>query len=123
MRKLSAPEELRRVYRRQGYRFVGDHSAVKTCHWARKSLSTGGREHCYKQRFYGVPSHRCLQMTPSLGRCTQSCLFCWRATPENLSTTWDQSRFLVAEAEEPEAIVQGCLKAHRKAISGFGGNE
>ena len=122
MRKLSAPEELKSVYRRQGYHLVGEHSAVKTCHWARKSLSTGGREHCYKQRFYGVPSHRCLQMTPSLGRCTQSCLFCWRATPENLGTTWDQSRFPAAEAEEPEAIVQGCLEAHRKAISGFGGN-
>ncbi len=122
MRKLSAPEELRSVYRRQGYRFVGEHSAVKTCHWARKSLSTGGRESCYKQRFYGVPSHRCLQMTPSLGRCTQSCLFCWRATPENLGTSWDQSRFPAAEAEEPEAIVQGCLEAHRKNITGFGGN-
>ena len=68
MRKLSAQEELRSVYRRQGYRLVGNHSAVKTCHWARKSLSTGGRENCYKQKFYGVPSHRCLQMTPSLGR-------------------------------------------------------
>lgn len=122
MRKLSTPEELRSVYRRHGYRFVGEHSAVKTCHWTRKSLSTGGREHCYKQRFYGVPSHRCLQMTPSLGRCTQSCLFCWRATPENLGTTWDQSIFPSAEAEEPEAIVQGCLEAHRKNLSGFGGN-
>ena len=107
MRKLSAPEELKSVYRRQGYHLVGGHSAVKTCHWARKSLSTGGREHCYKQRFYGIPSHRCLQMTPSLGRCTQSCLFCWRATPENLGTTWDQTRFPAADAEEPEALVQG----------------
>jgi tRNA wybutosine-synthesizing protein 1 len=122
MRKLSVPEELRRVYRRQGYHMVGDHSAVKTCHWARRSLSTGGREHCYKQRFYGIPSHRCLQMTPSLGRCTQSCLFCWRATPENLGTRWDQSSFPASEAEEPADIVKGCLEAHRKAISGFGGN-
>jgi tRNA wybutosine-synthesizing protein 1 len=61
-------------------------------------------------------------MTPSLGMCTQSCLFCWRATPENLDTTWDQTRFPALDAEEPEAIVQGCIGAHRKAISGFGGN-
>jgi len=117
---LSVPEELRRVYRKQGYHLVGGHSAVKTCHWVRRSLNTRGQEHCYKQRFYGVPCHRCLQMTPSLGRCTQSCLFCWRATPEAIGVPWDQTRF--PEAEDPETIVEGCIQAHRKAISGFGGN-
>ena len=114
--------ELKNRYQQQGYRLVGNHSAVKICHWAKKSLRTGGREHCYKQRFYGVPSHRCLQMTPSLGRCTQSCLFCWRATPETIGAIWDQSRFPAAESGDPETIVEGCLEAHRKAISGFGGN-
>lgn len=119
---MSGPEELRRIYRRQAYHLVGSHSAVKTCHWVRRSLNTGGLEHCYKQRFYGIPCHRCLQMTPSLGRCTQSCLFCWRATPENIGVRWDQARFPESEAEDPEAIVEGCIQAHRKAISGFGGN-
>ena len=119
---MSVPEELRRVYRKQGYHLVGGHSAVKTCHWVRRSLNTRGQEHCYKQRFYGVPCHRCLQMTPSLGRCTQSCLFCWRATPEAIGVPWDQTRFPESEAEDPETIVEGCIQAHRKAISGFGGN-
>jgi len=117
---LGVPEELRRVYRRQGYQIVGRHSAVKTCHWVRRSLNTGGAEHCYKERFYGVPCHRCLQMTPSLGRCLQSCVFCWRATPGDLGVDWDQTLF--PEAEEPAAIVEGCLEAHRRALSGFGGN-
>lgn len=119
---MGVPEELRRVYRRQGYHFAGGHSAVKTCHWVRKSLNTAGEEHCYKQRFYGVPCHRCLQMTPSLGRCLQSCLFCWRGTPENVGVHWEQTRFPEGEAEEPENIVAGCLEAHRRAMSGFGGN-
>jgi len=119
---LSVPEELRRVYRRQGYHLVGGHSAVKTCHWTRRSLNTGGEEHCYKERFYGVPCHRCLQMTPSLGHCLQSCLFCWRATPEALGVQWEQTRSLEGEADEPHVIVEGCLDAHRRAMSGFGGN-
>ena len=119
---MTLPGELRRVYRRQGYHLVGDHSAVKTCHWVRRSLNTSGEEHCYKQRFYGVPCHRCLQMTPALGRCTQSCLFCWRATPEQLGESWEQAKFPASEAEEPTAIVEGSLEAHRKALSGFGGN-
>ena len=115
MRKLSVLEELRSVYRRQGYHLVGDHSAVKTCHWTRRSLSTWGREHCYKQRFYGVPSHMCLQMTPSLGRCTQSCLFCWRATPETLGVSWDQTR-KVQSPEDPDSIIEGCIREHRRAM-------
>jgi tRNA wybutosine-synthesizing protein 1 len=119
---LGVPEKLRRVYRKQGYHLVGSHSAVKTCHWVRRSLNTGGWEHCYKQKFYGIPCHRCLQMTPSLGRCNQSCLFCWRATPENTGVQWEQTRFQEEEAEDPDAIVEGCIQAHRKAISGFGGN-
>jgi len=119
---VGVPDELRRVYRRQGYHLVGDHSAVKTCHWVRRSLNTGGAEHCYKERFYGVPCHRCLQMTPALGRCLQSCVFCWRATPQDLGVEWDQTRFPEGEAEDPETIVDGCLAAHRRALTGFGGN-
>lgn len=119
---MSVPDELRRIYRKQGYHLVGDHSAVKTCHWTRRSLNTGGREHCYKQRFYGIPCHRCLQMTPSLGRCTQSCLFCWRATPDHIGVHWEQTSFPEQEAEDPHSVVEGCILAHRKAISGFGGN-
>jgi len=119
---VGVPDELRRVYRRQGYHLVGGHSAVKTCHWVRRSLNTGGGEHCYKQRFYGVPCHRCLQMTPSLGRCLQSCVFCWRATPGDIGVDWEQTVFPEKGAEDPDAIVEGCIEAHRLAMSGFGGN-
>ncbi|MBA7634013.1 hypothetical protein ES703_41585 [subsurface metagenome] len=119
---MSVPEELRSVYRRQGYHLVGTHSAVKTCHWVRKSLNTRGEEHCYKQQFYGIPCHRCLQMTPSLGHCTQSCVFCWRATPEHISIQWEQTRLPEHLADDPNTIVEESLQAHRKAMSGFGGN-
>jgi len=119
---VGIPQELRQVYGRQGYGLVGGHSAVKTCHWTRRSLNTDGAEHCYKERFYGIPCHRCLQMTPSLGRCLQSCVFCWRATPDDLGVDWDQTQFPSADAEEPGSIVEGCLQAHGRALSGFGGN-
>ena len=32
---------------------------------------------CYKAQFYGIESHRCVQMTDL--RCNQQCLFCWRS--------------------------------------------
>ena len=118
---MSLPDELRSLYYRQKYRFVGSHSAVKTCHWVSRSLNTGGEENCYKNRFYGVPTHRCLQMTPSLGHCTQSCLFCWRATPETLGVGWEQTGF-IDDPEDPDSIIDGCIEAHRKLLYGFGGN-
>ncbi len=118
---MSVPEEFRASYRKQKYRLVGAHSAVKTCHWVRRSLNTGGAENCYKNRFYGVPTHRCLQMTPGLGHCSQSCLFCWRATPETLGVSWEQTRD-ISDPEDPDSVVEGCLAAHRKAMNGFGGN-
>lgn len=119
---MSIPEELKRLYRKQDYHLVGRHSAVKTCLWTRKSLRTSGGEYCYKQRFYGIPCHRCLQMTPALGRCLQSCVFCWRAMPTDLSLDWDQRRFSQDEVDDADSIVEGSLEAHREAISGFGGN-
>jgi len=119
---MSIPEDLKRLYRRQGYHLVGRHSAVKTCLWTRKSLRTSGGEYCYKQRFYGIPCHRCLQMTPALGRCLQSCVFCWRAMPSDLSLDWDQLGFPQGEADDADSIVEGCIEAHREAVSGFGGN-
>jgi tRNA wybutosine-synthesizing protein 1 len=61
-------------------------------------------------------------MTPSLGRCNQSCLFCWRATPESIGINWEQIRFPDSGSDEPQAIVKGCIYAHNIAISGFGGN-
>jgi tRNA wybutosine-synthesizing protein 1 len=60
-------------------------------------------------------------MTPSLGHCTQSCFFCWRATPENLGVNWNQSR-VIKSPDMPEDIVQGCIDSHKQALSGFGGN-
>jgi tRNA wybutosine-synthesizing protein 1 len=119
---VSVPDELRTRYVRQRYRLVGTHSAVKTCTWLAKAMRSSGAEHCYKQRFYGVPTHRCLQMTPSLGHCTQSCVFCWRATPETLGVGWEQTRS-IRNGDDPDAIVEGAIAAHRKLIYGWGGNQ
>jgi tRNA wybutosine-synthesizing protein 1 len=70
--------------------------------------------HCYKQAFYGISSHRCLQMTPAINHCTQMCLFCWRLqnfTEKELRTP-----------DEPEFILEKALQAQRKLITGFKGD-
>jgi tRNA wybutosine-synthesizing protein 1 len=119
---MPIPDLLLKTFRKQKYQLVGRHSAVKTCHWTKKSLTTAEKEHCYKQKFFNIRSLRCLQMTPSLGRCLQSCLFCWRATPADLGLQWDQTMFPEAEADQPDFIVKQSIEAQRRALIGYRGN-
>jgi tRNA wybutosine-synthesizing protein 1 len=105
--------------KKQKYHLVGSHSAVKRCKWLYESIINNRT--CYKQKFYGIKSHRCIQMTPSLYYCTQQCLFCWRAQSGDLQVTWDETR--IPKVDSPEAIVEGCLKAQEKILTGYKGNE
>jgi len=94
---------------RQGYLFFSPKSsaALKPCLWCKRAL-TGG-DMCYKHQFYGIDSHRCVQMTPTL-RCNQRCLFCWRSFEHE-----------VEEEEEcpPETILAGVHKLQKKALAGY----
>ncbi|MEM1922178.1 MAG: 4-demethylwyosine synthase TYW1 [Nitrososphaerota archaeon] len=98
---------------RSGYRIVGRHSAVKVCHWTKSALK-GGKA-CYKS-WYGVESHRCLQMTPSLQYCNMACVFCWRFHTINRGQPYN------GDWEPPEAILEAMIAEQRKLLSGFKGN-
>lgn len=101
---------MRQLSELKGYQ-IFNHSAVKTCLWLKKSLRDEGV--CYKQKFYGIQSHRCLQMTPAL-ICNQFCVHCWR--PLELLKDfrgWD----------EPERIVDESIKAQKRLLSGFYGTK
>ncbi len=105
--------------KKQKYHLIGSHSAVKRCKWLHESIVNG--RSCYKQKFYGIQSHRCIQMTPSLYSCTQQCLFCWRAQSGDLEVKWDEMKN--PNKDTPEEIVQGCLMAQEKILTGYKGNE
>jgi tRNA wybutosine-synthesizing protein 1 len=104
--------ERKEVLERQGYRIVGEHSGVKLCHWTKASLTKGVG--CYKQTFYGIESHRCLQMTPTVDACNLGCLFCWR------TQEWGSDS--LAEADDPAFIVEESIRAQRELLSGYKGN-
>jgi tRNA wybutosine-synthesizing protein 1 len=99
---------------KQGYRFGAKHSAVKVCHWTKKSLR--GEGVCYKEKFYGINCHRCVQMSPSLPTCTLRCTWCWR----DIGHTEKEWK---GECDDPKEVVEGCIKAHVKYLEGFGGNK
>jgi len=112
-------EKLRRAYIKQKYHFVGRYAVVKPCHWMKKSLVTRGEEYCYKQRFYGIPCHRCLQMSPTIF-CNERCIFCWRAHPEDVGAKIDELGPF--KYDDPEDIVRNSLIEWRRILSGYGGN-
>ncbi len=99
---------------KQGYRIVGNHSAIKVCGWTKNSLRNRGV--CYKNTFYGIHSWRCVQMTPSLQHCNFRCWHCWR----DIATA---SRKWSGPVDNPKDIVDGCIKEHVKVLIGFKGNK
>lgn len=103
---------IRKRLEKQHYAIVGNHSGAKLCHWLKQSLIH--KRTCYKQSFYGIESHRCLQMTPTLNQCTHSCLFCWRF--QGFTET------ILTEADDPQYILDGLIKAQQKLITGFKGD-
>ena len=99
-----------------GYRFVGshNHAAAKICHWTKQGILDKGV--CYKEKFYGIESHRCLQMAPAVPNCQQKCEFCWR----DLSYTQTQWE---GEYDDPKTIIDEAVKAQNNLLCGFFGND
>jgi tRNA wybutosine-synthesizing protein 1 len=105
---------VRKVLVNQQYLFVGKQTAVKTCRWTKNSIRNEG--HCYKQQFYGIESHRCVQMSPTVGYCQNRCIFCWRPIELTIGDRMD-------EYDDPKDLINLCVKAQRTLLSGFGGSD
>ncbi|MEE9600446.1 MAG: 4-demethylwyosine synthase TYW1 [Thermoplasmata archaeon] len=100
------------ILKKQGYKLVGSHSGVKLCHWTKESLKHD--RGCYKQHFYGIESHRCMQMTPTVNNCNLGCLFCWRD-----QTHWGEG---LGQVDNPQFILEESLTAQKAHLSGYKGN-
>lgn len=96
---------------KQQYRICGEHAAVKLCHWAKESIT--GRRKCYKQDFYGITSHRCLQMTPAINECSHLCSFCWRVQEHDYEVT---------DWMEPKDMLDCLIEKQRNLITGYKGD-
>jgi tRNA wybutosine-synthesizing protein 1 len=104
------PEKIKRILKKQHYEIVGGHSAVQVCRWTKQSLRDEGV--CYKEKFYGIKSHLCCQMSPAVMWCPNSCIHCWRAIELNLGTN-------IKKEDSPSQIIDNCILAQRKLLKGF----
>lgn len=94
---------------------VYNHSAVELCHWTKKSFSNEGT--CYKHKFYGISTHRCMEMTPTAMNCENRCIYCWR--PTEFYDTLEMPANLV---DEPDMIINNLIEERRRLIVGHYGN-
>ena len=94
---------------------VFGHSAVQVCGWTKKSLT--GKGVCYKEKFYGIECHSCMEFSPAAMWCQQNCTFCWRPM--------EFMKYVEIKADEVDnskEIVDNLLIKRKKLLSGFGGH-
>ena len=90
-----------------------NHTACQTCGWTKNALVGDGK--CYKYVFYGIESHRCVQMTPVV-TCNERCVFCWR---DHEGHAWEVD----AEWDDPSAVADASIELQRKLLGGYKGND
>ena len=93
--------------KKEGYRIIGTHSAVKLCRWTKHQLR--GRGGCYKHTFYGITSYQCMEATPSLA-CANKCVFCWRHHKNPVGKEWKW------KTDDPYFIVDQAIQLHISMI-------
>eukprot|EP00980_Cylindrotheca_fusiformis_P028875 scaffold22664_cov125-Cylindrotheca_fusiformis.AAC.4 len=96
-----------KALKKEGYKLIGTHSAVKLCRWTKHQLR--GRGGCYKHTFYGITSYQCMEATPSLA-CANKCVFCWRHHKNPVGKEWKW------KTDDPYYIVDEAVKTHIQMI-------
>lgn len=94
---------------------ISDHSTVELCHWTKKSFKHEGS--CYKHKFYGISTHRCMEFSPAGMFCENRCVYCWRPME-----FYDSLKMEPEQVAEPEEIVTKLMAERKKLINGYYGD-
>ena len=94
---------------------VADHSTVELCHWTKKSFKNEGD--CYKHKFYGISTHRCMEFSPAGMFCENRCIYCWRPME-----FYDSLKMKPDKVAEPREIVTKLMEERKKLIVGHYGD-
>ena len=94
---------------------VSDHSTVELCHWTKKSFKHEGS--CYKHKFYGISTHRCMEFSPAGMFCENRCVYCWRPME-----FYDSLKMEPEQVVEPEEILTNLMAERKRLINGYYGD-
>jgi tRNA wybutosine-synthesizing protein 1 len=110
------PKKVQELLEKMHYALVGNSSAVQVCSWTKKSLNEG--RSCWKEKFYGIDSHRCCQMSPAVMWCENSCLHCWRPIEYNLGSSMKGVKI-----DDPKEILDKIVEARKQLMIGHKGDK
>ena len=94
---------------------VADHSTVELCHWTKKSYKHEGN--CYKHKFYGISTHRCMEFSPAGMHCENRCVYCWRPME-----FYDSLKMEPNKVAEPKDILEKLMSERKRLIMGYYGD-
>lgn len=94
---------------------VSDHSTVELCHWTKKSFK--GEGDCYKHKFYGISTHRCMEFSPAGMYCENRCIYCWRPME-----FYESLKMEPQQVAEPQDILANLMAQRKELINGYYGN-
>jgi tRNA wybutosine-synthesizing protein 1 len=106
--------DIKKTLGKMNYALVGKTSAVQICRWTKNSIR--GDRGCWKEKFYGISSAGCCQMTPAVMWCENQCLHCWRPIELNLGAK-------LPGIDDPIEILNGIIEARKKLLMGFRGSD
>lgn len=92
---------------------VFEEAGVQVCRWTKNSLNDKGV--CWKEKFYGIESHRCCQFSPCLMYCDNSCVHCWRPIEYGGSGYLD-------EKTNAEELLNKIINLRKNLLMGYKGN-
>ncbi len=93
-----------------------NHSTVELCHWTKRSFTNKGE--CYKSKFYGIDTHRCMEFSPMGMICENRCIYCWRPIE-----FYDFMKIDADMVDEPRTIIDNLLDERKRLMSGYFGNK
>ena len=115
MGKLRIDQETKKKLKKAKYGVFG-HSTVEICSWTKRALR--GQGICYKGKFFGIETHRCMEFSPAGMYCQNRCIYCWR--PTEFYKLLEMKEELV---DEPQEIVKNLIEERKRLLTGFGSNK
>ena len=113
-KRLRLPKKVVSSLVKKQYGIYG-HSGVQICGWTKKSLANKGV--CYKQKFYGIECHSCMEFSPAVMWCQENCSFCWRPMEFMKNIEINEN-----EVDDFRTIVDNLMLERKKLLSGFNVN-
>lgn len=91
------------------------HATVDVCHWTKRSFRDEGD--CYKHKFYGISTHRCMEFSPAGMYCENRCVYCWRPME-----FYNSIKMKPDNVSEPNEIVLKLMEERKRLIIGHKGD-